>query len=40
MSGRSGATVITLKKICDGLEISMVEFFNTDEFLALKQEIR
>jgi len=40
MSGRNGATVVTLKKICDGLEISIVEFFNTETFLALEQEIR
>ena len=40
MSGRNGATLITLKKICDGLEISIVEFFNADDFLALEQEIR
>jgi len=40
MAGRNGATVITLKKICDGLEISIVEFFNTDTFLTLEQEIR
>jgi len=37
--GRNGFTVITLKKICDGLEISLVEFFDTDEFHALEQEI-
>ena len=40
LAGRNGATVITLKKICDGLEISIVEFFDTDVFLALEQEIR
>lgn len=40
MGGRNGLTVITLKKICDGLEITLVEFFDTDEFHALEQEIR
>ena len=39
MAGRNGATVITLKKICDGLEISIGEFFDTDVFRALEQEI-
>ena len=32
--------VITLKKICDGLEISMIDFFDTSEFRAIEQEIR
>ena len=30
----------TLKIICDGLEITLAEFFNTDEFNALEQEIQ
>ena len=40
VSGRNGATVLTLKKICDGLEITLGEFFNTPEFDALEQEIK
>ena len=32
--------VITLKKICDGLGISITEFFDTDEFRNLEQEIK
>ncbi len=32
--------VITLKKICDGLEISMIDFFDTPEFRNIEQEIR
>ena len=40
MSGRNGLTVITLKKICDGLEITLGEFFDTPEFDALEQEIK
>jgi len=32
--------VVTLKKICDGLEISLIDFFNTDEFRTIEQEIR
>lgn len=31
---------ITIKKICDGLEITLGEFFNTPEFDALEQEIQ
>ena len=32
--------VVTLKMLCDGLGISIVEFFNTEEFLSLEQEIK
>jgi len=39
VSGRNGLTVITLKKICDGLDMSIVEFFDTEAFRALEQEI-
>ncbi len=31
---------ITIKKLCDGLEITLGEFFNTPEFDALEQEIQ
>lgn len=31
--------VVTIKKICDGLDITIVDFFNTEEFLSLEQEI-
>lgn len=30
----------TIKMICDGLEITLGEFFSTPEFDALEQEIR
>lgn len=30
----------TLKKLCDGLEISLGEFFSTSEFENLEQEIK
>ena len=33
-------TIATIKKICDGLEITLAEFFNTPEFNDLEQEIR
>ena len=32
--------VATVKKICDGLEITLGEFFSTPEFDALEQEIK
>ena len=32
--------IVTLKKICDGLDIAIVDFFNTEEFYKLEQEIK
>ncbi len=32
--------IVTIKKICDGLEITLGEFFATPEFDSLEQEIR
>lgn len=32
--------IVTIKKICDGLDISIVDFFNTDYFIELEQEIK
>ena len=32
--------IATIKKICDGLEITLGEFFSTEEFDRLEQEIR
>ena len=32
--------IVTLKKLCDGLEISIIDFFNTDDFKELEQEIK
>ena len=41
VSGRNNSlTLSTLKKICDGLEISILEFFSDDIFLSLEQEIK
>ena len=31
--------IVTLKKLCDGLDISLYDFFNTDVFRSLEQEI-
>lgn len=39
--GRSqNPKLLTIKMICDGLDITLAEFFNTEEFNALEQEIR
>lgn len=35
-----GTTVSTVKKICDGLEITMEEFFHSELFDNLEQEIK
>ena len=32
--------IVTLKKICDGLDITLIEFFDTDEYRELEQEIQ
>ncbi len=40
ISGRNNSTTIaTIKKICDGLEISIADFFNSNIFDNLEQEI-
>lgn len=31
--------IVTLKILCDGLGISLIDFFNTDKFKNLDQEI-
>lgn len=37
---RRDLSIITVKKLCDGLELTLGEFFSTPEFDALEQEIR
>ena len=32
--------IVTIKKICDGFNITLAEFFNTDEFNQLEQELK
>ena len=40
-SGRSkNPTVATIKKICDGLDMTLVEFLDTDLLNTLDQEIK
>ncbi len=31
--------IVTIKKLCDGLQISLIEFFDTPYFAELEQEI-
>ncbi|MBQ2774516.1 MAG: helix-turn-helix transcriptional regulator [Clostridia bacterium] len=38
--GSQNAGIVTLKKLCDGLDISLFDFFNTDIFKTLEQEIK
>jgi len=41
VSGRNkSTTVATVKKICDGLGISMIDFFSSPLFQNLEQEIQ
>lgn len=41
ISGRNNSTsVATIKKLCDGLDITLSEFFSTPEFDSLEQEIK
>ncbi len=41
VSGRNNsATVSTVKKLCDGLGITIEEFFHSDIFAGLEQEIQ
>lgn len=40
LNGRTKNTgILTIKKLCDGLNVSLAEFFNTEVFEALEQEI-
>lgn len=36
---RKDIGIVLIKKICDGLEITMAEFFSTKEFIESEQEI-
>ncbi len=37
---RKDISIRTIKKFCDGLEISLGEFFSTEDFDNLEQEIK
>ena len=32
--------IVTIKMLCDGMGISLLEFFDTEEFRTLEQEIK
>lgn len=32
--------VVTIKKLCDGMDISIIEFFDTEKFKNIEQEIK
>ncbi|MBQ7436027.1 MAG: helix-turn-helix transcriptional regulator [Oscillospiraceae bacterium] len=39
--GRSSdPKILTIKKICDGLDITLADFFTSPEFATLEQEIK
>ncbi len=41
ISGRNNSTTIsTIKKLCDGLGITIQEFFNSELFSKLEQEVK
>lgn len=37
---RKDVSIVTIKKLCDGLEITLGDFFSDPEFDALEQEIQ
>ena len=37
---RRDVSIVTIKKFCDGLDISLGEFFSSPEFDELEQEIK
>lgn len=39
-SSRKDVSIRTIKKFCDGLEITLGEFFSTEEFDSLEQELK
>ena len=40
MDQRRDVSIVTIKKLCDGLEITLGDFFSTPEFDNLEQEIQ
>ena len=37
---RRDVSIVVIKKLCDGLDITLGEFFDTEEFNNLEQEIK
>lgn len=41
VSGRNNSTTVaTIQKVCDGLDMNLPEFFNSELFYNIEQEIR
>ncbi len=38
-SSRQNISIVLIKKLCDGLDISLKDFFDSEEFHSLEQEI-
>lgn len=38
-SSRRDVSLTLIKKLCDGLDMSLAEFFDSEEFTSLEQEI-
>ena len=36
---RHNISIVLIKKLCDGLDITLTDFFNSEEFHSLEQEI-
>ena len=32
--------IVTIKMLCDGLDITLIDFFNTEEYKKLEQELK
>lgn len=39
-ASRRDVSILTIKKFCDGLEVTLGEFFSTPEFDSLEQKIK
>jgi hypothetical protein len=37
---RRDISMVTVKKLCDGLDITVIDFFNCETFADLEQEIK
>lgn len=37
---RKDISIVTIKKLCDGLDMTLGDFFSTPEFDALEQELK
>ena len=37
---RKNPGIVTLKKLCDGLDITLIEFFDTEAYKKVEQELK